>query len=195
MKGKKILEDDVNRIIVSEMYKDGRIKYTSLARKLKITPAAVKERIERLIENKLIKVSVLFNTEKTFPVTAAIGIESDSEGTDILVRKLRNCPLVFHMSRTSGMHNLILSIVSENMEQLESLLNNQIRSEPGIRHVEVNIGNVGTVVPEFQQLRLLHTDNTEHLPCGLRYDEKIACLNCPGLLNVKKIRKKRKSGD
>lgn len=188
MKTKKILEDDVNRLIISEMYKDGRTKYTALAKKLDVTPAAIKERVERLIKNKIIRVSALFNAREAFPVTACIGIECDSEGINILIRKLRNCPLVFHMTRTSGMHNLILNIVAEDMVQLESLLNNQIRSEPGIRHVEVNIGNIGTVVPEFQQLKLLYTDGTEHVPCGLRYDEKEVCLNCPGLLNVRKVK-------
>jgi len=186
----KTLEDETLRLIISELIKDGRVKYTALAKKLKVTPAAVKERIERLIKNKSIKISALINTEEFFPVTSGIGVEADSEGVNILVKKLRNCPLVFHMTRTSGMHNLVLSIIAENMQQLESFLNNQIRSEPGIKHVEINIGNESTIVPDFQQLKLLYSNDTEHVPCGLRYDEKEVCLNCPGLLNIKKIRKK-----
>lgn len=181
----KVLEDKTVRLIISELIKDGRIKYTTLAKKLKVTPAAVKERIERLIKNKSIKISALINTRELFPITSGIGVEADSEGVNILVNKLRNCPLVFHMTRTSGMHNLVLSVVTEDMQQLESFLNNQIRSEPGIKHVEVNIGNESTIVPDFQLLKLfsLQKDRT---PCGLRISEKEVCLNCPGIVRKTK---------
>ncbi len=179
MKTKKIL-DETNRIILSELSKNGRTKFTTLAKMLKVTPAAVKERIERLIDKTLIKVSVLFNTEMLYPITAVIGIETDSEGVDILVKKLRNCPLILQMTRTSGMHNLIINMVADDVTHIERFLNNHVRSEPGIRHVEVNIGN-SPVVPEFHQLRICYPQPLETAPCGLRPDDKEVCLNCPVL--------------
>lgn len=191
MKGKDFL-DETNRLIISEMIKNGRIKYTDLARKLNVTPAAIKERVERLISKKIIRTSALLNTNELFPVSSTIGIEADAESVALLTRKLRPCPLVISMMRTSGMHNLTLRIVAENFAQLESFLNNQIRNEPGIKHVEVNVGEKSVVVPEYTQMRLFHEDNTDFVPCGLRYDEKNVCLNCPGLANVKKLREKEK---
>lgn len=185
MKNKIVLEDR-NRFLISELIKNGRVKYTDLAKKLNVTPAAIKERVERLIEHKIIRPSALLNSQEIFPVTGGIGIESDAEGINILVRKLRNCPLVIHMTKTSGNHNLVLSIVSEDFQQLESFLNNQIRSEPGIKHVEVNVGNESTIVPEFAHVRLFYDEDAELVPCGLRYDEREVCLNCPGLLNTKR---------
>lgn len=187
MKGKNIL-DETNRFLISEIIKDGRVKYTKLAKQLRITPAAVKERVERLVKNQIIKPTAIVNAKEMFPVTAGIGVEADAEGVNILVRKLRNCPLVVHMTKTSGNHNLILTVVAEDFQQLESFLTNQIRSEPGIKHVEVNIGNQTTIVPEFQQIRLFHEEDTDYVPCGLHFQDKDVCLNCPGLVNVKKLR-------
>jgi Lrp/AsnC family transcriptional regulator for asnA, asnC and gidA len=184
----KIILDDTNRFIISELLKDGRVKYTTLAKKLGVTPAAVKERFERLIKNKVIKVSGLLNTQLLFPVTACIGLETDSDGVNILIRKLRNCPLVVHMTRTSGMHNLIMNVVAKSMDQLDSFLNNQIRSEPGIKHVEVNIGNASIVVPDFHQVRLFYPDDPDYLPCKLRFDEKEVCTGCPNLVKNNKGR-------
>ncbi len=184
--------DDVNRYIISELIKDGRVKYTKLARDLGVTPAAVKERIERLIKNKIIKPTTLLNMQELFPVGAGIGIEADPETVNILVRKLTPCPLVLKMMRTSGNHNLILSIVAENFAQLESFINNQIRSEPGINHVEVNIGNSAGVMPDFAHMRLMHEKDTEHVPCGLKYNNDLVCLNCPGLANIKALKGKEK---
>lgn len=178
----------MNRYIISEMIKHGRVKYTKLAKALGVTPAAVKERIERLEKNRLIWPTVLLNMQELFPVTAGVGVEADPETVNILVKKLSPCPLVLKMNRTSGNHNLILSVVAQDFSQLESFLNNQIRSEPGINHVEVNIGNSPSNVPDFAFMKLMHEKNADHVPCGLRYDDNLVCMNCPGLANVKKMK-------
>jgi len=180
MKNKNILDvlDNKNRIIISELLKDGRAKYTSLAKKLNVTPAAIKERVERLIEKKILRISALLNTQKLYPLTASIGIETDSDGVNLLIRKLRNCPLIFHLVRTSGNHNLILNMVSTDIGLIDDFLNKQIRSEPGIKHVEVNLGNT-VAVPEFAQIRLFYSQDSETAPCGLRFDDEMRCPKCP----------------
>jgi len=181
MKTKKIILDDVNRFIISELLKDGRMKFTTLAKKLNVTPAAVKERIDRLLKNKVIRTSALLNAQMLFPLLSVIGIEADADGVNVLTRKLRNCPLVVCMIRTSGMHNLILNTATEDIHQLENFLTNQIRSEPGMKHVEVNIGNA-SITQEFHHIKLFYENSPEYAPCGLRADDKEVCLNCPGLV-------------
>ena len=178
MNAKKIL-DAANRIIISELTNDGRTKYTALAKKLKVTPAAVKERVERLINKKIIKVSALINYREFYPLSAAIGVEADADGVNSLVKRLKRCPLVFHLTKTSGMHNLIISLVASDIEHIEEFLNKQIRSEPGIKHVEVNISN-NMIVPEYLQLKIPSTKLKE-TPCGLRMDDDMKCSNCPPL--------------
>ena len=71
-------------------------------------------------------------------------------------------------------------------------LNNQIRSEPGINHVEVNVGNSAGTVPDFAYMKLLHEKDTSHVPCGLRHDDDLVCMNCPGLVNVNKLKEEKK---
>jgi len=184
MKSKNFL-DKTNRYIISELQKDGRTKFTTLARKLKVTPAAVKERIDRLVEKDIIKISALVNLSKLYPISAAIGIEADAECTKMLVRRLRNCPLVFHLNKTSGMHNLVLSLVATDMAQIEEFLNKQIRSEPGIKHIEVNISN-DMIIPEYVPLRLYYARNPDYSPCGLPYDDDTRCPSCPAFTKKEK---------
>lgn len=155
MKAKNSL-DDVNRYIISEMVKDGRIKYTKLARNLGVTPAAVKERIERLIKNNIIKPTILLNMQELYPVTSAIGIEANPDAINNLVKRLAPFPHVLRMIRTSGNHNLVLSIVSEDFASLEKFINEQIRSERGLNHIEVNIGNSAGTMPDFAYMRLMY---------------------------------------
>jgi len=175
--------DERSRFIISELTKDGRTKYTKMARDLGITPAAVKERVERLIDKGYIKVSALINTQKFFPVTAIVGIEADAEAIKMLTRRFRNCPLVFHMAKTAGMHNLIISVAAEDLNSVDKFLSNHVRNEPGIRHVEVNIGN-SPPNPEFCQLKIGHPKLLDSCPCGSRCDECISylersCNGCP----------------
>ncbi|MEM7821291.1 MAG: Lrp/AsnC family transcriptional regulator [Candidatus Aenigmatarchaeota archaeon] len=179
IKTKKTL-DKVDRFIISELLKDGRTKYTTLAKKLGVTPAAIKERFERLISKNVLRVGPLINTQIFYPVTATIGIETDTEGANILIKKLRNCPLVFNLFKTSGIHNLIISFVGKTLEDIEEFINKQIRIEPGIKHIEVNIGNA-PIVPEFIQLKLMYSKNQDYTPCGLRKIDEMRCLNCPAL--------------
>jgi len=179
----KVFLDDTSKFIISELQKDGRTTYTELAQHLKITPAAVKERVERLIEKKIIKVSALVNTDKFYPVTAGIGLEADSEGLDKIARKMKNCPLVLNMIKTSGMHNLVMNMVAEDVMHLEKTLSNHIRNVPGVRHLEVNIGN-SPIVPEFRQQKLFYEKPLEVAPCGANCDECVSyldgsCKGCP----------------
>lgn len=177
MKSKNIL-DEVNKYIIFELSKDGRTKLTTLAKKLNVTPAAVKERVERLIDKKILRVSALVNHQLLYPVTAVIGVEIDSDGLDKIIRRLRNCPLVFHINKTSGNHNLFIIMIAENLDFIDEYINKQIRSESGIKHVEVNIGNA-TILPQYTPLRLFYEKNLAEAPCGLMYDDERRCSHCP----------------
>ncbi len=171
--------------IIHELQKDGRIKYTDLAKRFNVTPAAIKERIERLIEKKIIKVSALVNQQKMYSVVASIGIEADANAVNAIVKRIRNCPLVYNLVKTSGTHNLIIDIVATDLELVDHFVNNQIRSEPGIKHVEVNIGN-SIIYPDFLQLRLFYPNDPEYAPCGLRKDDEMCCMSCPALYKKEK---------
>lgn len=175
--------DERSRYIIEQLMKDGRTKYTAIAKKLGITPAAVKERVERMIDKGIIKVSALVNIEMFFPVTAVVGIEGDADAIKTLTRRFENCPLVFHMARTSGMHNLVVSIAGEDLNSVEKFLSNHIRNEAGVRHVEVNIGN-SPHHPKFAQLKIGYVKALSSCPCGMgcdkcpSYDDK-SCRGCP----------------
>lgn len=186
----KLVLDKTDRFLVSELIKNGRIKYTELARKLKVTPAAIKERVEKLIEAKLVTPTVLLNTGILFPLKAIIGVEADADCVNILIRKLRNCPMVVSLTKTSGTHNLMLFLVAKDIDQLESFLNNQIRNEPGIKHVEVNIGN--NILPDFHHIRLYNFEDPDYVPCGLKSKDRDVCLACPGMVEKEIRHGKRK---
>ena len=178
---KRFTLNRINRFLISELQKDGRVKLTSLAKKLKVTPAAVKERIDRLIEKRIIRISALINPENylsdfSYPISACIGIEADSECISILAKKFKNCPLVVSIQKTAGMHNLILNMVGKDLTALEKRISEHIRSEPGIKHIEVNIGKF--VAIEFLPLKINYPIPKDFAPCGIKRDDEIRCKDC-----------------
>ena len=191
MKSNKKL-DASSKVIISELGKNGRVKLTALAKRLNVTPAAVKERVERLMEKNIVKVVGVINPTELFPINAVIGVEADANTVNVLVRKFRTCPLVFQLAKTTGVYNLIIGMVAEDINHLESRINYHIRNEQGLKHVEVNIGH-GSIVPEFRQLRLWQKEQSDTCVCfGGRCDECPAyvdaggsCRGCPDTLFYK----------
>jgi DNA-binding Lrp family transcriptional regulator len=171
-----------DKLIISELIKNGRASYTKLSKKLKLTPAAVRERILSLIKNKLISINALINPKVFYKFVACIGVEVDPESCEIILRKLRNCPLVFQMMKTNGVHNLILNVVATTLDQIECFVNKRIRSEPGIKHVEINVGN--STSPGFLPLKL--EVDLRQAPCGALCNEceyyKEKCPGCPSTI-------------
>lgn len=182
---KRVLLDSTNRFLIHELQKNGRVTFTYLAKKLKITPAAVKERIERLIDRGIIKVTTLVNCESLtfyYPISATIGIEADSECISMLIKKFSNCPLAINLQKTSGNHNLIITMVARDLESLEKRVNEHIRSEPGIKHVEINVGRN---LKQFVEIKVNYPVARKIAPCGVEKDDESRCRDCLAFISEK----------
>jgi DNA-binding Lrp family transcriptional regulator len=183
---KRLTFDRINKFLIAELQKDGRVKLTKLAKKLGITPAAVKERIERLIDRQVIKVFALINPDNInnpdfyYPISATLGIEADSECVSILTKRFRNCPLVITLHKTSGMHNLTMTLLGRDLESLEKRISDHIRNEPGIKHVEVNVGN-STFKDQFIPLKIAYPIKNA-APCGVGKEDETRCEDCPAFI-------------
>ena len=77
--------------------------------------------------------------EKVYSVSAHIEIEADTKTVEGLIEKFEKSPLVYHLVRTSGSYNLMVGIVTPNLESIETFLAREIRVEPGVKHLEVSV--------------------------------------------------------
>jgi len=87
------------------------------------------------------------NMEKVYSVSAHIEIEADSKTINRLIDKFERSPLTYHLVKTSGRYNLIVSIITPNLESIENFIGKEIRSELGIRHIEVSVGEL-PIIPK-----------------------------------------------
>lgn len=134
--------DALDLKIIKILSEDGRKPFVEIAKKTGLSPVGIKNRVERLIAQDLLKVQGLLNMEKVYSVSAQIEIEADEKTILKLVEKFENSPLVYHLTKISGRFNLIVSIVAPSLISIEDFINKKIRSDAGVKHLEVSIGEL-----------------------------------------------------
>ena len=149
--------DNIDLEIIKALSQDGRKSFVEIAKEVKLTPVGVKNRVEKLIENKMLSFYGLLNIERFYSVSAFIGVGAAPKVVSKLIKKLENCPLIYNLVKvSSGSHNLIIGIVASDLKRINDLIEKQIRSEPEIKYIHVNFGELpiipkGHLVPAFSE--------------------------------------------
>jgi Lrp/AsnC family transcriptional regulator for asnA, asnC and gidA len=128
--------DDADKAIVELLQQDGRLPYVRLAAHVGLSEAAVRQRVQRLIENKVVQiVAVTDPLTLGFQRQAMVGVKI--EGDIIAVADaLTLIPEVDYVVCTSGSFDLLFEIVCEDDEHVLALLNDHVRTIPGVRSTE-----------------------------------------------------------
>lgn len=141
--------DKIDFEIIRILSEDGRKSFSEIARRTKLTAAGVKNRVDRLLEHKIIEIRGLVNLEKFYSVGANIGIEAGNATCQKIIKKLSPNPLVFNLMKVVGSNkDLIIDIVAPNNKVVEEFLDQEIRTEPGIKSIEVNMGDL-PIIPKM----------------------------------------------
>lgn len=179
--------DNVSRIIISELDKDGRRKYDELGKSVGYTGTAIKKRVRSLLKRDVIKVSALLNVAKMNMRLAITMIEvASAEDLNLLVNRLKNCPRVLHMLTTLGGYNVIVLSVAEDTDTLQSFSLQQfsLRGNKGIKRADFYpIANLCDS-PHFVMGKYLMKTGGNTAPCRSncrtcqRYHDN-KCVGCP----------------
>ncbi len=128
--------DDVSKRIVEQLQADGRRSYAAIGKAVGLSEAAVRQRVQRLLDAGMMQiVAVTDPLQLGFPRQALIGIEVDGE-VEPVADKLSAMPEVDYVVITAGSFDILLEVVCEDDQHLLALLNDSIRSVPGVRDTE-----------------------------------------------------------
>ena len=139
--------DGLDLKIIRALAADGRRSFVEIAKETRLSPVAIKNRVERLINEGVLKIQGLLSMGECYSVSAHIEIEADEKTISKIIEKFEKSPLVYHLVRTSGRYNLLISIISPNLESIENFIAKEIRSAPGVKHIDVNIGEI-PIIPK-----------------------------------------------
>ena len=130
------LLDDINKRIIEQLQRDGRMSYANLAKKIGLSEAAARQRVQRMLDSGVMQIvavtdplQVGFNREAMIGITVHGDIEPVAD-------KLIEMSEVTYCVMTAGSFDLIAEVVCENDEHLLDIINKRIRAIPGVRGTE-----------------------------------------------------------
>jgi Lrp/AsnC family transcriptional regulator, regulator for asnA, asnC and gidA len=128
--------DDANRAIVEALQKDGRRSYGAIAAEVGLSEAAVRRRVQRLRDTGVMQiVAVTDPLQLGFTRQAMVGISVDGDVRSV-ADKLTALAEVDYVIMCAGSFDVLAEVVCEDDEHLLHLLNDSIRSIPGVRRTE-----------------------------------------------------------
>jgi len=130
--------DELDLKLLSELKKDGSISVPILSKKLEINASVLYSRIKRLLKKKMIKKFTIEIDESKlgFQVRASVGINRDPKFKQLIHEKLMETQEVYHICEVTGRFDIIVGILSEDLEQLHSVIIEKIGKIEGIQNTE-----------------------------------------------------------
>jgi Lrp/AsnC family transcriptional regulator for asnA, asnC and gidA len=130
------LLDAPNRAIIEALQRDGRQPYGAIAEEVGLSEAAVRRRVQRLRESGIMQiVAVTDPLQLGFTRQAMIGVSVEGDVRRV-AEKVSSLPEVDYVVMCAGSFDLLVEIVCEDDERLLQVLNDSVRSIPGVRATE-----------------------------------------------------------
>lgn len=126
----------VDKAIIEQLQEDGRRPYTAVAEAVGLSEAAVRQRVKKLIDAGIMQIVAVADPLRVgFNLMALVGIRADGDLTKT-ADALAAVPEVIYVVLTTGSFDLLVELVCADHEHLLKLLNERIRSVPGVTRTE-----------------------------------------------------------
>ncbi|KPI09442.1 transcriptional regulator, AsnC family [Actinobacteria bacterium OK074] len=128
--------DAVDRTLIRRLQQDGRTSYTDLGKEAGLSAPAVRARVQRLTESGVLQIAAVTDPLTLgLPVMALVGIKADRSPREI-AEALGGVDSVIYLVATAGSFDLFAEVVCRSMDDLFAVINDGIRTIPGVREVE-----------------------------------------------------------
>jgi Lrp/AsnC family transcriptional regulator for asnA, asnC and gidA len=128
--------DDVNKRIIEQLQGDGRMSYAALAKKVGLSEAAVRQRVQRLLDNNVMQiVAVTDPLTLGFTRQVMIGVKVTGDLRSV-AEALAVVPEIDYVVMCAGGYDLLAEMVCTDDDHLLKLLNDTVRMIPGVTATE-----------------------------------------------------------
>jgi Lrp/AsnC family transcriptional regulator for asnA, asnC and gidA len=128
--------DAADKALIELLQRDGRMTYTRLAGAVQLSEAAVRQRVQRLVDENVVQIVAVTDPLRLgFRRQAMLGVCTEGDITAV-ADALADIAEVEYVVYTSGRFDLLAEVVCEDDEHLLQLLNEKVRRLPGVRSTE-----------------------------------------------------------
>ncbi len=131
-----VVIDEIDKGLVEALQSDGRMPYTRLAAEVGLSEAAVRQRVQRLVESGVMQIVGVTNPLLLgFRRVAMVGVRVEGD-VRVVAETLASVPEVDYVVIVAGSFDIMIEVVAEDDEALLSLLNDKVRAIPGVCSTE-----------------------------------------------------------
>ena len=131
-----VVLDDLSRSIIEQLQEDGRRPYATIARAVGLSEAAVRQRVQRLLDAGVMQIVAVTDPLRVgFRRQALIGLKVEGDLREA-ARLLADVEEVDYVVVCAGSFDLLAELVCEDDEHLLQILNDHVRRIPGVTNTE-----------------------------------------------------------
>jgi Lrp/AsnC family transcriptional regulator for asnA, asnC and gidA len=128
--------DDVSKAIIEQLQQEGRRSYAAIGKVVGLSEAAVRQRVQRLVDNGVMQVvAVTDPLELGFSRQAMIGVKATGD-LDPVAEALAAMEEVDYVVVVAGSFDLLVEVVAESDEHLLTIVSKRIRAIPQVLSTE-----------------------------------------------------------
>ncbi|NPV53264.1 MAG: Lrp/AsnC family transcriptional regulator [Firmicutes bacterium] len=132
--------DELDRAIMKILQKDGRETYTAIAGVLGVAEGTIRKRVNRLVEEGIMKIVAVTDPSKLgMNFMAIVGVHVSTSDLGRIIETLSGMPEVREITVCTGTYDLIIEVVARTNEDLFGFLTEKLRKIPGIAGSETSL--------------------------------------------------------
>jgi Lrp/AsnC family transcriptional regulator for asnA, asnC and gidA len=128
--------DEVSKAIIEQLQADGRKPYASIGKAVGLSEAAVRQRVQKLIESQIVQIVAVTDPKQIgFARQVMVGINVDGD-IAAAAEELAEIAELVYVVQTAGSFDILAEAVVVDDDHLLELINDRIRKLSGVRRTE-----------------------------------------------------------
>jgi Lrp/AsnC family transcriptional regulator for asnA, asnC and gidA len=129
--------DALDRSIVSFLQKDGRTRFTKIAKALDVTEGTVRNRVAKLLEQKAIQIIGVVDPHRTgHNAPAIIGISVQPPHLEEVAAEIAIMPEVSYLIMVAGEFDLMVEVFCRDRAHLASFVRDRLQKVVGVQRTQ-----------------------------------------------------------
>ena len=129
--------DDLDRRIIEILQKDGRAPNARISRALKVSEGTVRRRLNKLINDRTIRVVAIAEPEQLgFHLSAVIGLRTDPTRTTTVASELAALSETENVAVTTGRYDVLVWVNVADAKALSDFIHHKVGMMGGVRQTE-----------------------------------------------------------
>lgn len=132
--------DQTDCKIIELLQKDGRMPNTMIAKKLGISEATVRSRLNRLIKEEYIQIVAVSNPLKLgFEIVGMLKINTEPDKIDHVSQELSKIKQIWYIAHTTGSADIYAEFNAKSIEDLNQFLSQEAHKIDGLIKTETSL--------------------------------------------------------